>query len=154
MGEASLSGSQLPPGRSAMSLPVTILNRSDDARQIYPETLYYAKRISQGGGQPVFKKLLPDGEVTKLYPAPSLKLYNHSPDGFQWGYGGSGPAQLALALLLDATTDPRTALDFYQQFKWEFVSGWGAEWSITREEILDWLKAEQRSKLQKSLSTN
>jgi len=26
-------------------------------------------------------------------------LFNHSPTGFEWGYGGSGPAQLALAIL-------------------------------------------------------
>lgn len=26
-------------------------------------------------------------------------LWNHSPTGFEWGYGGSGPAQLALALV-------------------------------------------------------
>lgn len=30
---------------------------------------------------------------------------NHSPTGHEWGYGGSGPAQLALDLLLDATHD-------------------------------------------------
>lgn len=30
----------------------------------------------------------------------SLKVFNHSPSGFSWGYGGSGPAQLALAILL------------------------------------------------------
>src|SRR5712664_3316643 len=30
---------------------------------------------------------------------PRNDLFNHSPDGFQWGYGGSGPAQLALAIL-------------------------------------------------------
>jgi hypothetical protein len=29
-------------------------------------------------------------------------IRNHSPDGFEWGYGGSGPAQLALALCVDA----------------------------------------------------
>ncbi len=29
-------------------------------------------------------------------------LFNHS-RGFEWGYGGSGPAQLALALAADAT---------------------------------------------------
>jgi hypothetical protein len=28
-----------------------------------------------------------------------LDLFNHSPTGFEWGYGGSGPAQLALAIL-------------------------------------------------------
>lgn len=33
--------------------------------------------------------------------SPRNDVRNHSPDGFQWGYGGSGPAQLALALCLD-----------------------------------------------------
>lgn len=30
---------------------------------------------------------------------PRLDLQNHSPTGFAWGYNGSGPAQLALAIL-------------------------------------------------------
>lgn len=137
-----------------MDLPTTILNHTNDARQVYPETLYYAKRVSQCGHQPVYKKLLPDGEPTELSPRPSQKLYNHSPDGFQWGYGGSGPAQLALALLLDATTDPEMAKSYYQQFKWDKVATWGEGWSITRGEILDWLNTLQRLELQKSLSIN
>ena len=33
---------------------------------------------------------------------PRLDLRNHSPTGLNWAYGGSGPAQLALALLADA----------------------------------------------------
>jgi len=33
--------------------------------------------------------------------APRNDLFDHSPSGFEWGYGGSGPAQLALALLAD-----------------------------------------------------
>lgn len=33
--------------------------------------------------------------------APRLDLVNHSPAGLNWGYGGSGPAQLALAILAD-----------------------------------------------------
>lgn len=28
---------------------------------------------------------------------PKNNLRNHSPNGFNWGYGGSGPAQLSLA---------------------------------------------------------
>src|SRR2546426_5830744 len=32
---------------------------------------------------------------------PRLDLWNHSPTGFECGYGGSGPAQLALALLAE-----------------------------------------------------
>ena len=36
-----------------------------------------------------------DGYVTQLSLEKSLKVVDHSPDGFQWGYNGSGPAQLA-----------------------------------------------------------
>ncbi len=79
-----------------------------------------------------------DREV--LSPKPSQKLCNHSPDGFQWGYGGSGPAQLALALLLDASGDSDRALAGHQAFKRAFVAGWGEKWEITTEEILAWLK--------------
>lgn len=114
---------------------------------VYPEALYHARRISAGGGQPVFSKLLPDGEDTRLYPGPSQRLVNHSPDGFNWSFGGSGPAQLALALLLDATTDPEKALSHYQHFKWEKVAGWGNEWSITRSEILLWIEEQTKQQL-------
>lgn len=37
-----------------------------------------------------------------ISPDQSLRFRNHSPDGFEWSYGGSGPAQLALAILLHA----------------------------------------------------
>jgi hypothetical protein len=37
----------------------------------------------------------------ELSPIKSQKVWNHSPDGFNWGYGGSGPAQLALAICLE-----------------------------------------------------
>ena len=75
-----------------------------------------------------------------LSPKPSLKLRNHSPDGFNWGYGGSGPAQLALAILLDYSGDDELAQKYYQQFKWDFVAGWGDEWSISTAELEEWLK--------------
>ena len=57
----------------------------------------------------------------ELSPAPSQKLKNHSPDGFAWGYGGSGPAQLALAILLEITKDKQFTLKNYQDFKWDIV---------------------------------
>ncbi|GAI22752.1 unnamed protein product, partial [marine sediment metagenome] len=43
--------------------------------------------------------------VRELLPDASQKICDHSPDGFNWGYAGSGPAQLALAILLDVTED-------------------------------------------------
>ena len=48
----------------------------------------------------------------------SQKVYNHSPDGFNWGYGGSGPAQLALAIMLKLTDKS----DGYQDFKWAVIA--------------------------------
>ena len=54
-----------------------------------------------------------------LSPELSQELRNHSPDGFEWGYSGSGCAQLALAILLDCTNKD-IALRYYQPFK-EYV---------------------------------
>jgi hypothetical protein len=58
----------------------------------------------------------------QLIPKRSLDLVSHSPSGFEWGYGGSGPAQLAVALLLDYTDDEEVALARYTEFKNEVVS--------------------------------
>lgn len=66
--------------------------------------------------------VLVDGKELPL--GPSLKLRNHSPTGFQWGYAGSGPAQLALALLLFAGIERQDAEDLYQAFKAAHVQRW------------------------------
>ena len=60
-----------------------------------------------------------DGKV--LSPARSQRVWNHSPDGFNWGYAGSGPAQLALALLLEAGLDNESASRLHQHFKFDMV---------------------------------
>ena len=57
----------------------------------------------------------------ELFPERSQKHINHSPDGFNWGYGGSGPAQLALAILLEHLPEGK-AISHYQQFKWDVIS--------------------------------
>lgn len=57
-----------------------------------------------------------------LFPNESFKYRNHSPDGFNWGYSGSGPAQLALAMLLKFLPVD-VALSHYQTFKAEVVAG-------------------------------
>lgn len=58
----------------------------------------------------------------RLDPYKSQQLRDHSPDGFEWGYGGSGPSQLALAILLDVLQNSEEALRLYQQFKWDFIA--------------------------------
>ncbi len=71
---------------------------------------------------------------------PSRKVYNHSLD-FEWGFSGSGAAQLALALLMDATGDNTLATALYQLFKSEIVASWQEDlWEISGEEILIWVK--------------
>ncbi len=55
---------------------------------------------------------------------PRFVLRKHSPTGFAWGYCGSGPAQLALALAADVLDDDQRALELYQEFKFRFVANW------------------------------
>lgn len=75
-----------------------------------------------------------------LSKAHSLKVRKHSPDGFAWGYGGSGPAQLALAILL-TRTDERTASSLYQDFKFEHVASWPQTDFEVGIAIDDWITA-------------
>lgn len=85
-----------------------------------------------------------DGRWEELDAAPGQQLYNHSPDGFEWGYGGSGPAQLALSLLLDYTGDAEVALQFYQAFKAAHIAGRPRElnstWKIGAHQIESFLQ--------------
>ncbi len=57
----------------------------------------------------------------KLNPKASQKIRNHSPDGFNWGYGGSGPAQLALAICLELYGEEKAG-KVYQDFKFKHVA--------------------------------
>lgn len=71
-----------------------------------------------------------------------VHIVRHSPDGFQIGYGGSGPADTALSILSDCL-DERQARILYQQFKWDFVAGWGEEFSISEQTIKNWAHRER-----------
>lgn len=73
-----------------------------------------------------------------------LDLVNKSPTGFSWGYSGSGPAQLALALLADAIGDEE-ALKMYQSFKSYFVAVLPAEWYAPEEYIKEMIRSLKES---------
>lgn len=78
-------------------------------------------------------------EVTRPL-ARHTKIRNHSPTGFEWGYNGSGPAQLALALLLDVlgSDHKEQALALYQDFKSHVVANLPKQsWTLTSEQVLD-----------------
>jgi hypothetical protein len=57
----------------------------------------------------------------EVLPDRSVRVRPHSPDGFSWGDGGSGSAQLALALLLELTHED-LALLWYQDVKWQIIA--------------------------------
>lgn len=74
--------------------------------------------------------------VNGLPLEPRSDLHNHSPDGFEWGYGGSGPAQLALAILSHHLGGHDAALLLHQPFKWAVVACLPEkEWTLSSQEI-------------------
>ena len=85
------------------------------------------------------KLLLKARMSADLSPEPSQDVVNHSPDGFNWGYSGSGPAQLALGLLLDGTENREIASKYYQLFKADAVAQFGENWEISEASIRRWL---------------
>ncbi len=72
---------------------------------------------------------------------------NHSPTGLEWGYGGSGPSQLALALLCDHFGDHGQALAYYDDFKWMIVAKVPPFWMMTIKEIDDTIARIKRERI-------
>jgi hypothetical protein len=76
------------------------------------------------------------GATRKLDPR--LDLHSHSPNGFEWGYSGSGPAQLALAICADCLGDDPKALRVHQDFKRLMISCLeGDDWQFTEQRVRD-----------------
>ena len=113
------------------------------------EKTYRGIRHPDGHSEVLVEKAVEpaSGRFVTSSPTPlplHLEVRQHSPTGFAWGYGGSGPAQLALALLLDATGSELLALRHYQKFKRQFLVGWGHTWSITAREIRAFIAGQER----------
>jgi hypothetical protein len=70
-------------------------------------------------------------------PYPLKHHVRHSPTGFSWGYGGSGPSDLARCLLIDVFGEGELVERNYQDFKFQVVADWPQDegWEITEEEI-------------------
>lgn len=92
----------------------------------------------------------------------------HSPDGFEVGYSGSGPADLALAILVDLFAAPRRpsayrmprgraadAWVLHQQLKVQFLSGLkverGESAELDGEKLFAWA-IEQRARVRARLA--
>ena len=129
-----------------MVSPAVELKVSDP--KIYPEIMYEGRNKYH-----VYKSIYPDGKKERLPIEPSQQIRDYSYE-FSWAGLGSGPSQLALALLLDATLDPDTAWDYHTEFKQVVVSSWGEKWVLFRHSILNWLKNIQALELEKRQGEN
>lgn len=111
----------------------------------HAETLYIGERRE---GRCLVTVAYPNGRKELLPPCNVIR--NHSPDGFDWGYLGSGPAQLALALAVHAV-GRRIGERIYQRLKERLVNGFDkAGWWIGQaalEGLCIALWAEERAKM-------
>lgn len=112
----------------------------------HPTTVYRGERILGPGMEVIAVRVTVDGR--ELTPRRSLRVINHSPSGFEWGYRGSGPSQLALGLVLDATGgDADTARASYQFVRDALVSGWaGDTWQATAAEVIGLVERAKRER--------
>lgn len=89
----------------------------------------------------------PGPQLIWVSPADGAKPYRlrhyvrHSPDGFQWGYGGSGPSDAARCMLLDCC-DAATAERLYGRFKAAFIAPAGRILLIAEDDIHEWVRKE------------
>jgi hypothetical protein len=71
------------------------------------------------------------------------RITKHSPSGFEFGYGGSGPADFALNILSVFIGQEAAEKNFlYQEFKWQFVAklAYHEGGTIPSEDILRWIE--------------
>lgn len=84
--------------------------------------------------------------VYRLDPPDCTRLTHYLPPGrpskggFEWGYSGAGPAELAFCLLADVTGDTAVAELLYQRFKFDVVRLLPrAGWVIETDFVEQWL---------------
>ena len=80
------------------------------------------------------------GRVVLLPLKPSIQIAEHSPEGFNCGYEGSGPAQLALGILYEVPRNVALSREYYPLFKIDHVSQWSEHWEMRGNEVMEWLR--------------
>jgi hypothetical protein len=98
-------------------------------------------------------RIVTNGDGTPLDLEASLRVVNHSPTGFCWGYQGSGPAQLALAILLDHFGgDVVRAKSLYQDFKSKVIArlDMDSDFVLTDEQVENAITAIDVERMQRA----
>ena len=80
-----------------------------------PVALYQVRRV--WGGSVIALVVHVSGFATPL-----PHQVHHSPDGYELGYGGSGPADLARSIIGHYLNDPNPSPALYQDFKLRFLA--------------------------------
>ena len=83
------------------------------------------------------------GEGTNYYLPPRLDLFDYGATWFEWGYGGAGPSQTALAVLAHATGDDAYALRWHPDYMAEIVAELPKEFNLDSEGVMAWVKRHQ-----------
>jgi hypothetical protein len=97
---------------------------------------YTGYRVLDARGNPVEMKVMVHEEGKESRPLALRHDLRHHSQEFNWSYGGSGPAQLALALAADVLGDDERAEDVYQRLKFVLVGGLPQEgWMLTEERL-------------------
>jgi hypothetical protein len=116
------------------------------------DKIYHGVRVSVGEVNISVRTLAQDQSV--LNEKSLHHVVYHSPTGMEWGYGGSGPHDLALSILADHFKDEHgavteqhiqrgghPAVDLHNQFTFAFVSRFSeGEWVLSSEQIDIWVK--------------
>lgn len=71
-------------------------------------------------------------------------VYRHSPTGFNFGYGGSGPADLALNICRMFCKDDQFADSIYKEFKFKFCATGENELVIPVTAITEFIQSKKK----------
>lgn len=107
----------------------------------------FCGHINLNHGIDARKRISFNGKFLELF----LNEVNHSPDGFEWGYAGSGPAQSAYAILRTTINHrfPRMPVRYcvliarvmHQKFKRDMIMPLdiNCEFELSLEDVITWI---------------
>lgn len=90
-----------------------------------PKRIFYGDRTIDGSVVTV------DGEALDA----RLDVRQFTDRGFEWGYEGDGPRQLALAILITHSGNAESAIQQCEDFMCRVVANFGNEWEMSDDDI-------------------
>ena len=97
----------------------------------YKHKIYYG--FNDGNAPSVFVS----NAGRTMAPLPlRLDIVNHSRTGFGWGYSGSAPTPLPVAILADWMSCDHAALALHQTFKAAGIAGLEKHWSLSDDDLV------------------